>query len=67
VQSSVLLVRERLQIAQAVIKFVPVDVMQHKTRQKNPVFLLVFVAVQRHATVAKVPPPIAEKRSPVIS
>jgi hypothetical protein len=65
VRGRVFLFGQRLQVAQSVVAFVSVSVMQHKARQQSPVSAFVSVSVQRGSAVTEISVFAAEKPSVV--
>jgi hypothetical protein len=56
-----------LEVAEAVVEFVAVSVVQMETVENRSVFFFVFVAVQRGFAVAEISVPVAEEPSVVVS
>jgi hypothetical protein len=58
--------REWLQIAQAIVELIAVNVVQHEARQQGSVSFLVFMAMQRRSTVAEILSSVAEKHAAAV-
>jgi hypothetical protein len=58
--------REWLQIAQAIVELIAINVVQHEARQQGSVSFLVFMAMQCRSTVAEILSSVAEKHAAAV-